>query len=288
MKTLIRFLVLFFLFSHSMLFAQFSLDSLKLELDGLYVVDTFFHDDGKGKYLYYLNEDSLKVARLETDMDGNIEHIGVVFHTWAYDEKKRCIEYRQYNIHGVLQWGTAPPIMKYYYDGKNRNIRSDYFENDDTPCEYFARYEEEFNEEGEVIEIRRYDYKGRYELSIATRYEYQNGGTVVIESEYDKNTDLIIKNNVAFTRHEYLTGQRKKMIASRFLDEHMNLVMTKKKFDRFEYAVIRYTYFENWEKAPDNINWHGNEEQWDRFKKRGKKIVYLDTHMNFVGEVWGF
>ena len=291
MKTIIGFLAIFFLFSYAKLFAQFSLDSLKMELDKQYTIDTLVHNDGKGQFLDYLNKDSLRVARLVVDMSGNIKMgsgpTGNAFFTWAYDEEKRCIEYRQYNIHGALQWGTAPPIMKYYYDDQDRKVRSDYFENDDRPCEHHARYEEEFNEEGEVIEIRRYDYKGRYELSIATRYEYQNGGTVVIKSEYDKDSTLVMKNNVAFTRHEYLTNKRKVIIESRFLDKHMNLVMTKEKFDRFEYAVIRYTYYKNWEEAPDNINWYGNEEQWARLRERGKKMVYLDTNMNFIGEVWG-
>ncbi len=249
--------------------SQLSLDSLKIELEKKFVQERS-GNDWNAYTIKYLNKDSLVRFIIPFNRKNEIEESiwGIALSEYKYDDKEREIERRYYDKNGVLHFSDWPPIIKIYYDDKDRIIRKDYFGTTEKPVSGFARLEIDYNEEGEVKEERKYN--GEYKLDgkrAVTRFEYKDSNKVVIESRYNQDLELVINENVAYRKDKFLSKQREKILETRFLDKDKKLVEIEDSFSKIKYAIVKYTYPEN---------------------KNGMEIKKYDSKMNLVNESWQY
>lgn len=250
-------------------FCQINLDSLKLELDKSYITERS-GNSWNAYTIKYLDQDSLVRFIIPFNQKGEIEESiwGIALSQFKYDKQKREIERRYYDKKGNLHFSDWPPIIKIYYDEKNRVIRKDYFGETEKPVSGFARIEFDYNKDGERSEERMYN--GKYELDgdrSIVRFEYQDSNKVVIESRFNQNLELVKLNNIAYVRSEYLSSEREYLVETRYLNENKELTLIEDSFTKMQYAIEKYTYNKN---------------------GKGAKIEKFDQEMNLVHESWKY
>ncbi len=243
MKNYLLFIAIFTLIQQAAL-CQMNLDSLKNELEGSFV-EEMGSNDWNAYVIRYLDKDSLVKYVIPFDKDGAIEEDvwGIALTEYKYDDKNREVQRRYFNREGALHFSDWPPVIRIYYDDKDRVTKEEYLGINEEPVISFSKIEFKYNFKGELLEERMYgETFDRIGEKAITRFAYEDSSRVVIASEYTHSGELVVSENVAYRSDEYLTSERKKLIETRFLDKNMELTGIVDIFSEDKYAIARYSY----------------------------------------------
>ncbi len=252
----------FILFFTSNLFCQLNVDSLMSELSHFTQMKSSIGDNTD---IEYVNKDSLRVALITYNSNGNItgDFYGIAIMTYKYDEKSRLIERISYDANGNYIEAELPAIAKIQYiDDENKEIY-DYF---DTKRKFKERWSHKYDTLGRVIDYCVYDNMKK--LVKRTKYKYEKDGKIELKSEYDNENKLRIDvNGVAYIQKEYQTSKRNKVIEIQYLDSEMKPTSFQDNYMFISYSKAKYYY---------------------GLEKNKVKIEYYDKENNLLKEQWQY
>ncbi len=223
--------------------AQINLDSLKLELDKNYL-SAMASNDWNAYTIKYLDKDSLTRFVLSFDSDGKVEEDiwSIALSSYEYDSLGRDIERRYYDINGKLYFSDWPPIIRITYHENGKVSAERYFDVDDKPIKKYAETQYDYDDQGNVLEIRIVDDKlhPMGDRSIH-RFTYKNEGKTVLEAYFNEDGELFLDDNHGYTETTYITSKRDTVIGIRYLDAKKEPTMVEDYGGR-SHCAVRYTY----------------------------------------------
>ena len=223
--------------------AQMNLDSLKTELEKIYIQERG-SNDWNAYIIKYLDSDSLSRYILSFNSDGEVEESiwSIALEAHQYDSLGRNVESRYYDINGQLYFSDWPPIIRkeYYLNGKI--AAKSYFDIDEKPVKNYARNEYVYDDRGNLIESRMLNAEllSPGERSV-TRYEYSNDDKTVTTSYHNGKGDISLNDSTAFTQESYVSSKREKLLSVKTFDQHMK-PSSRNEFNGNDFHEIRYTY----------------------------------------------
>lgn len=206
----------------------------------------------------YLDQDSLVKYIIPYNSDGEVEEniYGIALSSYSYDEQGREIERRYYDSEGKLHFSDWPPIIKLEYNEKGLVRRKTYYGEDEKIMMNLARFEFEYDEDGDIIVDKIYN--GKLELIRSKNLEYNTSKNVVIESNYEENNEFVSRYKIV-----YETNGRERMLELHHFNESNEYIEIENKTSGEFYSVMVFHY---------------------DFKPNWAKVELLDKDLNIVHE----
>ena len=224
--------------------AQINLDSLKTALEKTHI-QVKGSNDWNAYTIQYLDQDSLLKHEIPYSREGKIQESiwGIALTSYSYDKQGREIERRYYDAKGNLHFSDWPPIIKRAYNKEGQLWRKTYYGEDEKILEGLARFEFRYDDDGDIIEEKTLN--GKLETTRLTKFEFNEGKNVVVESNYNDNSEFISRQKLI-----YQTKERKKLLEMHHLDIDNNHIEIKHSSSKIDYSIMRINYnFEpNWVK----------------------------------------